>query len=119
MNAANPLRYIWATRGRDWGFRFLRNGGLQDPLSTYERAISPLGEERNAFQQTDEFIVVRFDDPDRRSDAAGRLIPHEFVLFHQAADSQPSFDDVRRLAWNEVSEYYNSIWMLPSSALDQ
>ena len=35
--------FIWATRGRTWGFRFLRTGGLQDPLGTYEAIFSKIG----------------------------------------------------------------------------
>ena len=33
-------RFIWATRGRTWGFRFLRRGGLEDPLGVYEATFS-------------------------------------------------------------------------------
>ncbi len=32
--------FIWATRGRTWGFRFLRKGGYEDPLGVYEDAFS-------------------------------------------------------------------------------
>ena len=34
------MTLIWATRGRTWGFRFLRDGGLEDPLDTYEEAFA-------------------------------------------------------------------------------
>ena len=33
-------RLIWATRGRSWGFRFLLNAGLPDPLADYERSFA-------------------------------------------------------------------------------
>src|SRR5690606_6305373 len=35
-----PENLVWATRGRSWGFRFLLNGGLSDPLPTYERIFA-------------------------------------------------------------------------------
>ena len=48
------MRFIWATRGRDWGFKFLRDGGFSDPLPIYEAA----------FEGTDPSLsTLRFDDP--------------------------------------------------------
>ena len=34
------MSLIWATRGRTWGFRFLRDGGFPDPLPVYDLAFS-------------------------------------------------------------------------------
>ena len=42
MNATYPDSVIWATRGRTWGFRFLLDAGLSDPLADYERAFGDL-----------------------------------------------------------------------------
>ena len=28
--------YLWGTRGKTWGFRFLERGGLDNPLPLYE-----------------------------------------------------------------------------------
>lgn len=35
---------IWATRGWDWGFRFLRDGGVDDPLDLYDAVFATAGE---------------------------------------------------------------------------
>ena len=37
--AAAAFEFIWATRGRTWGFRFLRTAGRVDPLKLYEAAF--------------------------------------------------------------------------------
>ena len=34
------MSLIWATRGRTWGFRFLRDGGFEDPLPVYDSAFA-------------------------------------------------------------------------------
>ena len=39
------MKLIWATRGRTWGFRFLRDGGFEDPLPVYDEAFSEVGDE--------------------------------------------------------------------------
>lgn len=65
------MRFIWATRGKDWGFKFLRAGGFSDPLPIYEAA----------FEGTDPSLsTLRFDDPEGRTDRAGRVIEHDFVF---------------------------------------
>lgn len=70
------MRFIWATRGKDWGFKFLRDGGLSDPLPIYEAA----------FEGTDPTLsTLRFDDPEGRTDRAGRVIEHDFVFFDAPA----------------------------------
>src|SRR6476661_3454327 len=90
---AKPNRLIWATRGRSWGFRFLLAGGLSDPLADYERAFADLEPEPAAWRRTDAVVALRIPDPDGRKDAAGRDIPHEFVVFGDLADRIESVED--------------------------
>jgi hypothetical protein len=53
---------------------------------------------------------LRFPDPEGRRDAAGRLIPHDFVLHGAWADDNGSLDAGRERLWREVAEYYQSVW---------
>ena len=75
------MTLIWATRGRTWGFRFLRDGGFADPLPKYDAAFAGIGVGPTAYQRVGTTVAVRFPDPHGRKDSAGRLIPHELVVF--------------------------------------
>lgn len=50
MTAASPdvPGLIWLTRGRSWGFRFLLDGGLPDPLPEYERVFERVDQDEPA-----------------------------------------------------------------------
>lgn len=104
---------IWATRGRTWGFRFLVDAGLGDPLQDYERAFVDLRDEPAAWSRHDGLVALRFPDPLRRQDSAGRVIPHEFVLFGDLAAAVDSVEDGLREVWPLVSEFYASVWDAP------
>lgn len=102
--------FIWATRGRDWGFRFLRDAGLPDPLLTYEAAFSAVGDEPDCFLKHGDVVALRIQDPDGRLDAAGRAIFHEFVLLHQLGADVVTAEDARRIVWPLVEAEYATIW---------
>ncbi len=64
------MTFIWATRGRSWGFRFLRDGGLAEPLFVYEKAFESVEPEYRAYRRSGDVTAVRFPDlnrPDFRS----------------------------------------------------
>ena len=103
-------RLIWATRGRSWGFRFLLNAGLSDPLVDYERIFADLGVEPTAWRRAAEKVALRFPDPLGRRDAAGRVIPHEFVLFGDLADEIESVEDGLQQVWPLVAGAYARVW---------
>ncbi len=104
-------RFIWATRGRTWGFRFLRKGGLEDPLGVYEDAFSNVGDQPEAWHRVaDKVAALRFPDPDGRRDAAGRVIPHEFVLLGRWADAISSLEDGRQLIWEMIADEYEDAY---------
>lgn len=107
-------RFIWATRGRTWGFRFLRRGGLEDPLGVYEDAFSKVGDQPEAWRRiADDKVALRFPDPNKRRDAAGRVIPHDFVLLGSWADGINSLEDGRQRIWHEVADEFESVWDNP------
>jgi len=108
---------IWATRGRSWGFRFLLKGGYPDPLPTYERAFIGMQGEHEACQRVGEHVALRFPDPRKRKDAAGRIIPHDFVVMGPLADEINSVDDGIQRIWPRVAHIYAEAWgSVPPSA---
>lgn len=110
-SADAPGRFIWATRGRTWGFRFLRRGGLDDPLSVYEAAFSELGDRSEVWHLGVHGIALRFPDPDGRRDAAGRVIPHEFVLLGPTWVSEiDSLEEGRERVWCLVADEFADVW---------
>lgn len=101
---------IWATRGRNWGFRFLLDAGLGDPLPEYERAFAELADEPAAWRRNGHVVAVRFLDPKGRRDAAGRVIPHEFVVFGDGADVVNSVYDGEQHLWPLVEQSFGHVW---------
>jgi len=106
------MTMIWATRGRNWGFRFLDDGGFDDPLSHYEDAFSVVGTDSEVFQRTHDGAVVRFFDPEGRTDRAGRTIPHDLVLSGTLAEQVNSVDDALRVLWPIIAGVYERVWEL-------
>ena len=108
--ADHEIAFIWATRGKNWGFRFLRTAGRANPLEIYEAAFSGVGDTTEAFRGTADTVAFRFLDPERRRDAAGRVIPHEFVLFPPLSDGVGSVEEGLRLVWPLVSDDFARDW---------
>lgn len=106
------MRLIWVTRGRTWGFQFLRRGGFDDPLGVYEDAFSGLEDRREVFRRNAETAALRFPDPLGRQDAAGRAIPHDFVIL-DPVDGIDSVHDAMQLVWSLVADEFASVWDLP------
>ena len=117
------MTLIWATRGRTWGFRFLRDGGFEDPLRVHDVAFSDVDEGPEAWGRTagteelPEMVALRFPDPLGRQDRAGRVIPHEFVVFRPLTDEVGSVDDGLQLVWPLVALEFERIWELSKPPL--
>lgn len=102
--------FIWATRGRTWGFRFLRDGGFDDPLEVYQEAFADFGDRREGWQRFNDAVVLRFPDPEGRRDEAGRVIPHDVVLFGRWSDGVNSLRDGIDRIWSEISDEFARVW---------
>jgi hypothetical protein len=103
------MSFIWATRGRTWGFRFLSTEQPgQDPLARYEEAFAGLLVARQGVLTG--LLAVRFPDPEGRRDRSGRPIPHEFVLTPPLSDSVRSVEDAVEQVWPLVRERYAEVW---------
>lgn len=101
---------LWATSGRDWGFRFLIAEDGTDPLPLYEETFSGAGEGAEICLRQNGVVALRFPDPEDRNDAAGRTIIHDFVLAGDAAQQIGSVADGRRLVWPQVADEYRRLW---------
>lgn len=113
------MNLIWATRGRTWGFRFLWDGGFQDPLLEYEEAFRGREGSAEVWQRIDDAVAVRFQDPLGRKDAAGRVVPHDFVVFSPLAERITSVDDGLGILWPLVADEYAGVWDLPTPPPDR
>lgn len=107
------MRVIWATRGREWGFRFLKTGGFPDPLPLYESVFAGLEEAMETCTRVGDRVALRMLDAEGRRDRAGRVIPHEFVVFEPLSAEIHTVDDGRRLVWPLVADEYARIWDQP------
>jgi len=104
------MTFIWATRGREWGFTFLRDGGFPDPRLEYIRAFDGLEHQATTFRHVGDKVALRFPDPENRQDSAGRPIPHEFVVFAPLASDIHDLASGRELLWPLVRSEYSSMW---------
>lgn len=113
------MRVIWATRGRTWGFRFLLDGEYPDPLLAYERVFSGFEDEPRLCVRVGAQVALRFPDPEGRRDAAGRVIPHDFVILESLGDGEPlaakvnSVDDGLHKVWPLVRDVFARVWDRP------
>lgn len=54
------MTFIWATRGRTWGFRFLLDAGLEDPRTEYLRRFASVENAMSAYGRDGDVVVARF-----------------------------------------------------------
>lgn len=112
------MTLIWATRGHSWGFKFLRDGGFNDPLPPYLEAFAGLEDEPEVYRRIGGTVALRFSDPEGRKDRAGRVIPHDFVVSGDLVDEVHSIADGRLLIWSQVADEYAREWpKVPSSEI--
>lgn len=104
------MTLMWATRGKDWGFRFLDDGGELDPLLIYKQAFADRELAGEFVLIRPEFTATRMFDPLGRTDHAGRIIPHDFVLRGQFAEGVTTLEDVQETIWPLVEKRYEAIW---------
>ena len=111
--SSRDIAFLWATRGKDWGFRFLRTAGQPNPLEIYETAFRGEMRAPQTLQIAPGTIAIRVPDPEGRRDAAGRVIPHEFVLFRPLSAEISSAQDALNLVWPLVKDDFALNWDKP------
>lgn len=104
------MSIIWATRGKNWGFRFLRDGGTDDVLRVYDDAFAGLGNSLTEFKSTHDTVAMRIPDPLSRRDRAGRIIPHEFIIAGSDAQDIDSRESAEKFVWAIFADEYAQIW---------
>jgi len=108
------VSFLWATRGRTWGFRFVVTGGLADPLPVYDDVFSGVGDAAEVWRRVGARGALRFPDPLDRQDRSGRVVRHEFVLLEPGAAEIVSVEDGRDRLWPEVATTFQEIYELPA-----
>ncbi len=101
---------LWATRGRDWGFRFLIRRDLVDPLPEYDRVFAGHYGQPEVCARVDGRVGLRFADPDDRKDSSGRAISHDFVLEGSLGNRVTSVDTGIEVVWPMVASRYATAW---------
>ena len=91
----------------------MRDGGFADPLAVYEATFSTQESVAEMCNRVGDRVALRFPDPLGRRDRAGRVIPHEFVVFEPLAADIHTVDEGRRLVWPLVADEYARIWDQP------
>lgn len=112
------MTFIWVARGKDWGFRFLRDGGFEDPLPEFEAVLNSAELAPDELSHCRDKIALRLRDPERRADASGRPIVHDFVLYGELADRVHSVEDGLAVVWPLVADEYARVWSLPEPPPD-
>ena len=107
------MNLVWATRGLSWGFRFLLDGGLENPLSTYEHAFAGVGDDPTVCRRVGTHVALRFPDPSGRQDRSGRVIPHDIVVLPPLADDVRTIEDGLSIVWARIAEAYDRVWDQP------
>ena len=110
------MSIIWATRGRDWGFKFLEDGGIPDPLPAYLQAFDGQETKREFCNVGTSGTALRFEDPLGRQDRSGRTIIHDFLLTDEMAQGVRSVEDGVQVIWPLVEEKYAKVWDHPEDS---
>lgn len=104
------MSFIWSTRGHDWGFRFLNSGGEAEPLDLYEAVFESIGNEDSVCAHVGGVTGLRFPDPLGRTDHAGRVVTHEFVLRGELTERVNTVEDGLAEVWPLVADEYAAVW---------
>lgn len=113
------MRFLWAARGRTWGTRFLRDGGVAHPLAIYESAFAGIDDSPDVFRRVDDMVALRLRDPKGRCDEAGRIILHEFVILAPDSTTIATADEAVARVWPQVDAEFTLIWDAPSATLPE
>lgn len=111
-----PVDIIHASRGKNHGFMFLRQGGLSSTLGEYDRAGFSSTEAREFFKRygtNNEKVAARFPDPLGRKDFAGRTIPHEVIVPASMSHGIHNIQDVIEKIWPHLKLAHDALYDIP------
>lgn len=111
----DPNDILWSSRGKDWGFRILQHPTTFecDWLDVHKAVFANSKDDEGFYERTQvrigliekKCVGIRFLDPELRCDSAGRVIPHEFIVFGQSSLALEDNTDWVHL-WPIVSAKY-------------
>ncbi|CAK0780199.1 hypothetical protein CCP4SC76_7270003 [Gammaproteobacteria bacterium] len=113
----NVSDILWSTRGFEWGFRLLHtpNQKCSDWLevrnsvfgfSTDDEHFFAKGEVLLTPYKRQRYVALRFLDPELRCDSAGRVIPHEIIVFDCSAQEIVDFENGKQMLWLLLAKAY-------------
>lgn len=107
-----PTVPIHGSRGKNLGFRFVSEGGLDDPFHEWERAgfNGVTGTPFTRYGDNNEKIALTLKDPDGRTDAAGRRIVHDIVVPSTMSTGINSEADVVSKIWPKLKPAYDEFY---------
>lgn len=107
-----PTDVIHATRGKNQGFQFRKNGGLSDPFVEWSKNDSGHGAGPSFLRYGDkgEKVIGTYLDPLGRKDRAGRVIPHSVILPKHLADNVHNADDLIRVSWPLIKDDFDKFY---------
>lgn len=101
---------LWATRGRTWAFRFLRNDFDVEPLLAYDAGFDGFPADAEGCFRRRDLVALRFVDPEGRCDFAGRAILHEVVLSGSEAEAVTTLPRGVEFVWPIIGPDYELKW---------
>ncbi len=102
-----PTQILHASRGKNKGFQFYKNGGIPDPLSVYEQAFGKDNGLSEQFKWVGKTIAASFPDPQGRKDFSGRVIPHQIIIPQTMTAGINNLDDVKEKIWPLLQDTYS------------
>jgi hypothetical protein len=111
VNNVEPTSVIHGSRGKDVGFRFIKRGGVPDPMTEYMQAFDGHTGGDHFKRFGDGKIAARFSDPEGRRDFAGRIIPHEVIIPKSMTDGINSLDDVVKNIWPTLKPEHDAMYL--------
>lgn len=108
-----PSSPIHASRTKNKGFKFFKDGSLDSPMSEYNKAGFANNTDPTMFKRygdNNEKVALRFEDPLGRKDFAGRVIPHEVILPKTLADGVETLQQGIDKVWPSIKDSYGDLY---------
>lgn len=99
---------LHVSHGKKSVFTFYKRGGLQDPLSEYEKVFGTNEFQHNMFKRlNDGRVAASFRDPHNRKDHAGRMVEHQIIVPKSLSGKLNTITDVIQHIWPKLQDTYN------------
>ena len=107
-----PTHIVHSSRGKNRGYAFLRDGGVNDPEGLFAKIGMDRADVGFFKRLNDGSVAARFLDPKGRKDFSGRPIGHDVLIPASMARDIKGADDAAKVAWPHIKDlfepYYRS-----------